>query len=237
MVGRPPQSLLFRCGNTCASPSSASFPSPLISASIFSRLAASVFSRPRVTHALCSSATFRLLSTSPVSLATKCEKFSIQYRGISPDSSAALSASGALVLELQEMIYRHCLEKFTSRVNKRDNKFQEFFRTLSAHIKKQGLNQRPDAHLWETLRLVAHILRYVEELLRTHTATTLPFTELVKTMGAMTSWIHTLIQSPSVLRWSFLVPGKFKHPKTVYIPLAVCRFHAKNPANQFLRNR
>jgi hypothetical protein len=145
----------------------------------------------------------------------KREQKPISYRGNSPDSSAALSASEKLVRELEEMVYRHGLEKFTKRVNKRYSEFQDFFKALSAYIEKRDLDQLPDSHLWKTLKLVANALQKVEKLLRTHTATTIPFTQLISLMSVLATLIHTLVQSPSVLQWPLLVPGKLKHPKTV----------------------
>jgi hypothetical protein len=145
----------------------------------------------------------------------KREEKSMQYRGESPDSAAALSASKELVLELMEMVYRHSLEKFTSRVNKRYSKFQDWFKELSAYVEKQDLNQLPDSHLWDDLQCVAIGLEEVEELLRAHTATTLPFIELIETMSILAESIHKLVRSRSVLAWPLLVPGKFKHIKTV----------------------
>jgi hypothetical protein len=156
-------------------------------------------------------------------IAHKCHRFYVekreplpmQYRGESPDSFAALSAAGAVVRELEEMVYRHSLEKFTSRVNKRYRKFQDFIRALKDYIEKRDLNQLPDSHLWKTLKLVAGGLQSVEKLLRAHTATTLPFVDMIKKMSALTSLISTLVQSPSVSQWPLLVPGKLKHSKIV----------------------
>jgi hypothetical protein len=141
----------------------------------------------------------------------------MQYRGKSPDSFAALSAAGALVRELEEMVYRHSLQKFTSRVNKRYKKFRDFIRALKDYVGKRDLNQLPHSHLWQTLGRVAGGIWSVEALLRAHTATTLPFVDLINKMSAMASLIKMLVQSPSVSQWPLLVPGKLKHSKMVGI--------------------
>jgi hypothetical protein len=142
----------------------------------------------------------------------KRKQLPMNYRGKSPDSSEALLAATELVLELQEIIYRHGLEKFTSRVYKRYSKFQDFVEALSTYSEEHELSE---SHLWDTLADVALGLEKVENFLRTHTATESPFVELIWMMSALTGLIQTLVGSPSVLQWPLLVPGNLKHPKTV----------------------
>ena len=84
-------------------------------------------------------------------------KHPLQYREQSPHSGEAIAASGRLVVDLKASLYRHSLEKFTSRIGKRYKAFEVF---VGSHEEHKALHE-DDA--WKTLLNVQSMIEMIFE--------------------------------------------------------------------------
>ena len=105
-------------------------------------------------------------------IADRCHRFQNEgekpYPGLSPHTSRAIIDSQ----HLKESIYRHSLEKFTSRINKRYGPFMAFMARLGKYMARLGKYMAKGAleeeqKTWETLRHAQEIVKNITNFLPT----------------------------------------------------------------------
>jgi hypothetical protein len=135
----------------------------------------------------------------------KGKKYPIEYREESPDPHEAMVASTQLVAELKESIYRHSLEKFTARIDKRYKEFTAFMVKLEQHMDAASDDSK-DSVTWENLSDAQHLLNLVSHTIRDPIV---DYRKLVTIMDSLNGLIRELVKSMNVIAgWPHAVKGK-----------------------------
>ena len=142
-------------------------------------------------------------------IADGCHKFHkdkgmiyfLRYKEQPPHSDEAIAASRSLVADLKVFLYRHSLEKFTSRIGKRYKAFIDFIGSLEEHNALHG----DDA--WKTLLVVQKFIMDITK--RVQPATEIEYGELVSLLDTLSKDVRGVLKSKTAIdAWVKAVEGK-----------------------------
>ena len=130
------------------------------------------------------------------------KKFRLKYDQVSPPSHAPIHDSKLLVANLKASLYRHSINKFVSRIEKRYKDFQDFMERLERY-RPTALDQ--DIDTWKALLGVHGVIVAIFEAVD---HTDFDYEELVSFVEALHMDVRIVLKSKAATLWADVMKRK-----------------------------